>query len=123
MTLYDRFLQYQSEPETLIRWGAYLFILIGLLNALTGNLIALQNIFDVSSITGNLDAKADLIEVIFLLNFWDFIVAFLTQPNSLLFGVGALAFLKLAFDEDLLIWLRMGALVAVIVLLFGSFLF
>jgi hypothetical protein len=120
MTLYDRFLEYQSDPETLIRWGAYLFILIGFLNTLSANLLAINNLFDISNITALMDANADLVQNIFLLNFWSFVIAFLTP---LLFGIGALAFLNLVFEDELLIWLRMVSLVAVVVLLFGSFLF
>ncbi|MHA2277797.1 MAG: hypothetical protein ACXAC2_18600, partial [Candidatus Kariarchaeaceae archaeon] len=75
---------------------------------------------DISNITGLMDANADLVQSIVLLNIWSFIIAFLTP---LLFGVGALAFLNLVFDEKLLIWLRMVSLIAVVVLLFGSFLF
>ena len=117
MTLYGRFLEYQSDPETLIRWGAYLFLIIGILNALTVNLLALNNVFDVSNISGLLDAKADLVQSVLILNIWSFIIAVLTP---LLLGIGALAFLKLAFDENLLIWLRVASLLAVIVLLFAS---
>ncbi|OLS25733.1 MAG: hypothetical protein HeimC3_13120 [Candidatus Heimdallarchaeota archaeon LC_3] len=120
MTLYDRFLERQSDPETLIRWGAYIFILIWLLNSLTANLFAFNNLLDVQNITGLTDAKLDLVENILLLNIWSFLIAFLP---FLLSGIGALAFLNLAFDEDLLIWLRMVSLIAVVVLLFGSFLF
>ena len=120
MALYDRFLERQSDPETLIRWGAYIFILMGLLNTLTANLFAFNNLLDISNITGLMDANQDLVENILLLNIWSFLIAFLTP---LLFGIGALAFLNLAFDEDLLIWLRMVSIIAVVVLLFGSFLF
>ena len=120
MTLYDRFLERQSDPETLIRWGAYIFILIGFLNALTLNLLAFNNLLDIQNLTGLTDAKLDLFQNIFLWNFWSFLIAFLTP---LLLGIGALAFLNLAFDEDLLIWLRMVSIVAVVVLLFGPFLF
>ncbi|MHA1992124.1 MAG: hypothetical protein ACW981_09710 [Candidatus Hodarchaeales archaeon] len=112
MAVYERILAYQSDPETLVRWGAYLFILIGFLNSLNANFLALQ-IFDGTVYS----ATTDLVAGIFILDLWDFLIAFFP---TLLFGIGALSFLNIAFDEDQLIWLRMVALIAIVVLLFGS---
>ncbi len=120
MTLYERFLEYESDPKTLIKYGAYIFIIVGILISIDNNVLAISSIFDASKLTVLLDTKADLVKAIFLVNFWNAVVPLLT---SLLFGIGALAFLNIAFREDQLIWLRMIALIAVIVLLFGSFLF
>lgn len=116
MAVYNRILAYQSDPETLVRWGAYLFIFIGFLNSLNASFLALQTLFDGTVFS----QTTDLVAGVFLLDFWDFLIAFFP---TLLFGIGALSFLNIAFDEDQLTWLRMVALVAIIVLLFGSFLF
>lgn len=120
MKLYERFLEYESDPETLIRWGAYLFIIAGILNSINNNLFAFTSILDISVLFNLLDTKADLVQAIFILNLYNALIPILF---TILFGIGALSFLNIAFREDQLIWLRMVALIAVIVLLFGSFLF
>lgn len=120
MTLYDRFLQYESDPETLLRWAIYVFLLMNFLVALNTSVLGLSSIFDISTLRVATDSNANLVDPFLIMKFWTLITLF---GRPLLLGVGALAFLKITFNEDLLIWLRMVSLIAVIALIFGSFIF
>ena len=120
MALYDRFFQFESCPNPLLRLAVYRFLLLNFLVALNTSVLGLSSIFDISTLIVATDTNANLVDPFLIMRFWTFIALF---GRPLLLGVGALSFLKIAFDEDLLIWLRMISLIAVIALVFGSFIF
>ena len=123
MAIYEKFLQCESDPETLTRWGIYLFIIIRFFTASDTMLISVRQILDVTVLKANLDTNADMIQLLFPLKIWDFITNVAGFLPLLLFGIGALAFAKIAFNDDLDEWLRVISMAAVIVLVFGGFLF